>query len=89
MKYPPMKCETIRDRGNGDEVTIHVTHHVAQSWSKAVDPRAMKEARQTLPRDGRQWALLDTDYGVETIGDMCRSVYYFAPASTVARVGGR
>jgi len=87
MKYPPMKAEMIcRD---GHEAEIHVEHDIAQSYSRSVDPRAMKEARRTLPRDGRQWALLDADYGVETIGDMCRSVYYFAPASTVTRVGGR
>ena len=81
MKYPPMKAEMIcRD---GHEAEIHVEHDIAQSYSRSVDPRAMKEASRSLP-SGR-WELFDVDYSVEThkyvtgldTEHRSRSVFYF------------
>lgn len=73
MNYPPMQVDTVcRD---GHEAEIHVIHDIAQSYSRSVDPRAMKEARRSLPY-GR-WELFDVDYGVETIDRRCRSVFHY------------
>ena len=60
MTYPTMTA-TIADR-SADRVTLDIEHDPAQSWSRAVDPCAMRKARTVLPRDGRQWAMTDADY---------------------------
>jgi hypothetical protein len=66
MSYPPMKCETIPDQGDHNYVEVWVEHDIAQSYSRSVQPRAMKEAKQTLPRrPGVQWELFDVDYDRE------------------------
>ena len=74
MAYPPMTVEVVPGTP-ADEVHLLVRHHMAQSYSRAVEPRAMKEARNRLV--GR-WGLYDVDYDqVPTVGDRCGSVYKF------------
>jgi hypothetical protein len=53
-----MVVETTRP----DETTIvvDIVHGDAQSYSKAVQPRAMKAARQAIVAG--QWGLADVDY---------------------------
>lgn len=82
IKHPPMKAEVLRFVEG--EVEIHVEHAPSQSYSRAVDPRAMMEARKAL-RDGHVWELFDVDYSVEQhkyvsgldTEHRSRSVFYF------------
>jgi hypothetical protein len=67
---------TVPESIEPNVVRIAVTHHIRQSYSRAVEPRAMREARQRLV--GR-WGLFDVDYndGKPTTGDRCTTVYKF------------
>lgn len=80
MKFPPMT--TTVHRPSPDVCDITVEHDVAQSYSRAVDPRAMKEARRTL-RDGRTWRLTDAEYGLERSAERrCASRFTFLAERT-------
>ena len=57
----PKMTATIEYPGQG-HTTITIEHDIAQSYSRSVDPKAMKVARQTLRGT---WALTDVDYGLE------------------------
>ena len=74
MNYPAMTA-TVTER-SATAATITVEHHIGQSYSRAVDPRAMKEARRVL-RDGHVWALVEVDYGMDTVGSRTSALYSF------------
>lgn len=64
-RFPPMTV-TVRKDPHTAVVDITVEHDVAQSFSKAVDPRAMKEARKPgVLTPGMSWTLTDAEYGLE------------------------
>ena len=66
-----------------DRFVLAVGHADWQSYSRAVDPRAMRAARATL-RDGRQWALIDADYdSVPCVDRRTESIYTFVPREAV------
>ena len=63
---------------DADALTITIDHDARASYSRAVQPRAMREAKSHI-RPGEQWELHDANYDEpsphgETYG---RSVYYF------------
>lgn len=60
MKYPPMTVTVHRPSEGVCDITVE--HDIAQSYSRAVDPRAMREARRVLRGT---WALTDTEYGLD------------------------
>lgn len=57
---------TVRRDAHTDVVDIDIEHDVAASYSRAVDPRATREARKVLR--GR-WALVDVEYGIDIAAD--------------------
>ena len=80
------RVEAIDDR----HVDIHVFHAPAQSYSRSVDPKAMRTAR-TAPEmaRGRQWELFSVDYSIEPrevgetydpVNDRSESVFHFRAA---------
>jgi hypothetical protein len=74
MKFPTMTVQRHASYSTGT-VRIDISHHVAQSFSRSVDPRAMREARN-MGLNG-SWELHDAHYGVETVGDVTRSSFLF------------
>ena len=74
MSYPTMTAEVTRPEAWVAQITVE--HDIAQSYSKAVQPRAMREARKVLRGT---WALTDVDYpdGEEWQGRRCRTTYIF------------
>lgn len=77
MSYPAMTA-TVTER-TATTATITVEHDIRQSYSKAVQPRAMKEARRNL-RDG-VWALAEVDYDMDTVGSRTSALYSFVRQS--------
>lgn len=57
---------------------ITVDHAADASWSRAVDPRAKRAARDHI-RAGEQWALVQSDYCQPTPNGVrwSRSIYRF------------
>ena len=78
MSYPTMTTTTVEQTATA--LTLDVEHHIGQSWSRSVDPKAMRAARGLLRSGG--WELHDTNYGHGTREDETRSVsrYYFRKA---------
>ena len=79
MRFPAM--DAVLSRQGGNVATVTVEHHIGQSYSRAVDPRAMREANARLPRD-RAWELYDAEYGHDTDGDRTCSTLYFRVRNT-------
>jgi len=75
---------TLSHKSGTTIATVTVEHHVSQSYSRAVDPRAMREAKARLPR-GRAWELYDAEYGHDTNGDRTCSTLYFRVRNELAR----
>lgn len=73
MYPPPMKARTVERSEN--VCLIEIEHDPRQSYARAVDPRAMKHARQTLR--GRGWTLIYADYAGEITDNRCTAVYRF------------
>lgn len=68
-----------------DTIVITIDHTGDQSWSRAVDPRAKRAARDHI-LGGERWALVDADYcqptpvtdqRAEHFGGWSRSIYCF------------
>lgn len=75
--YPKIET-TIELTDNG--MNVIVTHHVRQSFSRAVDPAAIRAATAFVRANGYPsgLAFTDADYGFEGIGpDRCRSRLIF------------
>jgi hypothetical protein len=74
MNYPPMKFTFVLD---GDAATITIRHHVAQSYSRAVDPKATRVFKANHP--GGTWALTGADYGTRehAFDQHCVSTYTY------------
>ena len=82
MKFPAMDAVLSHDRFAGaTTATVTVEHHIGQSYSRAVNPRAMREANARLPRY-QAWELYDAEYGHDTDGDRTRSTFYFRVRNT-------
>lgn len=77
MTFPAMVL-TVTERA-ADLVILDVEHDPRQSYSRSVDPRAMREARRILPRDGRQWALTSVNYDDPAPEGRALSRYHFVP----------
>ncbi len=60
MRFPPMTVTVFRPSEGVCDITVE--HDIAQSYSRSVDPRAMKEARKVLRGT---WKLTDAEYGLE------------------------
>lgn len=76
MPFPTMTA-TVAPTAYGFDVTI--THHVAQSYSRAVDPKGIRIAR-TAPegRGAKRVTLTGGDYGHTMVGsDRCLSTLRF------------
>jgi hypothetical protein len=73
MSYYP-KMETRVHEQEVDRLVLVVTHDQAQSFSRAVDPCALREARKLVRGD---WALIDVAYAEVKNGKRCDSFYYF------------
>jgi hypothetical protein len=76
VTFPPMTTSFVAtDRG----FDIVVEHDEAQSYSRAVDPKAMRAAREAMRqhRIVTQVALVDVDYGGDPDDRRCRAVYHF------------
>lgn len=76
-KYPPMTATVAQPSPDVCDITIE--HDIAQSYSRAVDPKAMSEARRRL-RDGRTWRLTDADYGYDQRDRRTHSRFTFLAA---------
>lgn len=76
----PAKRHTMivtADRPDPDRLVITIDHDARASYSRAVQPRAMREAKQRI-RPGERWGLHDVDYQDSPNGDTYgRSVYHF------------
>lgn len=68
-------------------LVLAVEHAAIQSYSRTVQPMAMREAGKRL-RDGRQWGLIAVDYQDEARddarpsvkpNDRCETIYTFKP----------
>ena len=74
MRFPPMSHTATWL--TPDDLELEITHHIAQSYSRAVDPKASRVAKQTLP--GGTWELHDVQYGTPGPDDQsCVSVYSY------------
>jgi hypothetical protein len=75
MKYPKMKTTVVEQTST--TIVLDIEHAASQSWSKAVDPKAMRVAKGLIT--GGNWAMVDTTYGFGGPRDDSRSVsrYYF------------
>lgn len=61
-------------------LTVAVEHHIAQSFSHAVDPAALRKARRTpLPWWVKRLSCVDATYGIDMPGQptRCRSELVF------------
>lgn len=83
LRRPPMIV--AGNKPDPDTLLITIDHTADQSYSRAVDPRAMRAAREHI-LGGERWALVDADYGQPTtvtdgradhFGGWSRSVYRF------------
>ena len=74
MRFKPMtKRATWLTPHN---LEIEITHHIAQSYSRGVDPVASRFAKQNL--SGGSWELHDVQYGRPGPDDQsCVSVYSY------------
>ena len=81
MRFPTMDAVLSHKRGT-TTATVTVEHHIGQSYSRAVVPRAMREADARLPKDQRTWELHDAEYGHDTDGDRTNSTFYFRVRNT-------
>ena len=85
MRNRPMTV-TVRRPSYG-VVDISIEHDVAASYSRAVDPRATREARRVLRGT---WRLTDVEYGLDTDVDgndirpngRCRSRFTYISEET-------
>lgn len=78
-RIPPMRCDARHD---GTGVLITVEHDPRQSYSRAVDPRAMKYARQVLGQwtPGAQWTLTGVDRAAAAPEGRAACVFRFRAA---------
>lgn len=77
---------TVMSHTDGSNVaTVTVEHHIGQSYSRAVKPRAMREANARLPRR-LAWELYDAEYGHDPrhgeADDLTCSTFYFRVRNT-------
>ena len=80
MRFPTM--DAVMSRTDGSNVaTVTVEHHEGQSYTRAVEPRAMREANARLPRH-LAWELYDAEYGHDTDGVRTCSTFYFRVRNT-------
>jgi hypothetical protein len=80
MKSPAMNAVLSHESGT-TTATVTVEHHIGHSYSRAVDPRAMREANARLPK-GRAWEKYAAAYGHDTDGDRTHSTFYFRVCNT-------
>lgn len=72
----------VTHQADGPAVVVTVEHDPRQSYSRAVDPRAMKYARQVLAPVGGSWALADVDRDAPAPEGRAASVFRFEPFGT-------
>ena len=64
MRKTPMVVTVTKPEVGVVEITIE--HDVAASYSRAVDPRMMREARKPgVLTPGMNWTVTDREYGLE------------------------
>ena len=75
MSYPKMEFQFTQ--GEAGKASVAITHHVAQSYSRSVDPKATRIFKANHP--GGAWALTDVDYGMRehAFDQHCVSTYYY------------
>lgn len=83
-RHPMVVASTKLDPST---IVLTIDHDPRASYSRAVDPRAMREMRQNHARPGEVWELRDADYSQPSpMGDFSqggtwgRAVYYFRRA---------
>ena len=64
MRYPSMQ-HTVTWFSD-DEFCVEIVHHVAQSYSRSVKPKATRVAKQSLFGCGGTWELYEARYGDES-----------------------
>jgi hypothetical protein len=68
-----MTCRVVEQ--TADTLVLAIEHADHQSFSRAVDPRAMREARKRITGT---WALIDATYGHDVARPRrCESIYTF------------
>ena len=77
MRYPKMQ---VRHELDDTTLVIEIRHHIGQSYSRSVDPRATRAAKAILNR-GR-WELHRVDYGrqAHAFDQHCFSIYHYRKA---------
>ena len=70
MRFPPMKYTATWLTPN--DLELEITHHIAQSFSRAVDPKATQIAKAAIP--GGTWELHNVTYAT-TFDQSCTSIY--------------
>jgi hypothetical protein len=72
MRFPPMKYTATWLTPN--DLELEITHHIAQSFSRAVDPKATQIAKAAIP--GGTWELHNVTYAT-TCDQSCTSIYSY------------